>query len=43
MSRRARIALLAAGLIILAGSALLLLAAWLGLGGSVIERALVQP
>ena len=43
MSRPARIALLAAGLIVLALSALLLLAARAGLGGPVIERALIQP
>lgn len=43
MNRRARMALLVAGLIILALSALLLLAARAGLGGPVIERALLQP
>ncbi len=43
MSRPARIALFAAGLLILAVSALLLLSLRLGLGGPVIERALIQP
>lgn len=43
MSRPARIALLAAGLVILALSALLLLAAQVSLGGPGIERVLIQP
>ncbi len=44
MSRPARIALLAAGLIVLVLSGLLLLlSAWIGPGGTVIERALIQP
>jgi hypothetical protein len=43
MSRPARIALLAAGLVILVVSALLLLSLQIGLGGPVIERALIQP
>lgn len=43
MSRRARIALFAAGLAILALSALLLLSLRLGVGGPVIERSLILP
>ena len=43
MSRPARIALLAAGLLILAVSALLLLSLRIGLVGSVVERVLIQP
>lgn len=43
MSRPARIALLAAGLLVVAVSALLLLSLRLGLDGSVIERILIQP
>lgn len=43
MSRPARIALLAAGLLVVAVSALLLLLLRLGLDGSVIERILIQP
>ena len=43
MNRPTRIALLAAGLLILAVSALLLLSLWIGPGGPVIERALIQP
>lgn len=43
MSRRARIALLVAGLAILAVSAALLLSLRFGLGGPVIERALISP
>ncbi|MEO6061002.1 MAG: hypothetical protein ABIQ99_03580 [Thermoflexales bacterium] len=43
MSRPARIALLAAGLVILTVSALLLLSLWIGPGGPVIERILIQP
>jgi hypothetical protein len=43
MSRPARIALLAAGLIVLVVSALLLLSLWIGQGAPVIERALIQP
>jgi len=43
MSRPARIALLAAGLLVVAVSALLLLSLRLGLGGPLIERILIQP
>ncbi len=43
MSRPARIALLAAGLLVLALSALLLFVVRFNMGGPLIERVLIQP
>lgn len=43
MSRPARIALLVAGMVVLALSALLLIVAQVNMSGPLIERVLIQP